>query len=234
MLAALAFAVAVALGAVGDWFLWQPYNGIVITFVAAGILVFAILFAVVRRTRPAGLVLAAAGIGLIAGQTFGPSRPPLLGSEGTLTVTLTEPRATTGTGLATCSMDESGTELSVSGDSNLRLDILPDDPSVPADIDQREFVGISVNVGDRWDQGPAPRTDRIALSVLVGQVAAGAPETRMTSDPSSTLDLQRSGSTGSLAFEGLVPDPRADGEPGAPIGLAGTMTWECGLTQGES
>ena len=228
IVALLAFAGAAVLGGVGDWVWWQPFSGIVITLAAVAILLAAILLAVIRRTRPVALLVVAVGAGLIAGQNLGPSRAPLLGSDGTMTVTLTAPRATTGTTTISCSMDTAATEVSVSGDPNLRLDILPDDPSAPADIDQREFVGVGVTVGDRWDQGPSPRRDTVVLTMLVGQVQAGLPETRMRSASSSTLELDRSARHGTLSFRGLVPDTRSNEPAGAPIDLAGTLTWDCG------
>ena len=77
--AAVIFGIAAVLGAVLDWFWWPVYNGIVITLAAGAILVVAIVLAVVPRTRSAALIVAAAGVGLIAGQNLGPSRPALQG-----------------------------------------------------------------------------------------------------------------------------------------------------------
>ena len=225
--AAVIFGIAAVVGAVLDWFWWPVYNGIVITLAAGAILIVAIVLAVVPRTRSAALIVAAAGVGLIAGQNLGPSRPALEQSEGTVTVTLTAPHAATGTHTATCSMDASGADFQVSGDPNLRVDVLPDDPSVPADIDQREFFGVSLTIGDRWNQGRTPRADDVALLVIVGSVAAKDPETRMSSAPTSTLEVTRSGSGGELSFSGLVPQPDAGQPAGEPIDLAGTLAWEC-------
>jgi hypothetical protein len=219
--------VAAGLGAIGDWVWWPVYNGIVITLAAGAILLVAIVLAVIPRTRIASLLVAVAGIGLIAGQNLGPSRPELQSFEGTMTVTLTTPRATSGSLPIWCSMDASGAELSVSGESDVRLDILPDDPAVPADIDQREFFFVSLTVGDRWPQRATPRADGVVLSTIVGSVKADDPETRMSSAPSSTLDLARSGAAGTLSFSGLVAEA-TDQPAGDPIDLAGTLTWDCG------
>ena len=127
-------------------------------------------------------------------------------------------------------MDASGAEIQVSGDPNLRVDVLPDDPSAPADIDQREFFGTSLTIGDRWSEGPTPRADHVALLVIVGSVTG--TETRMSSAPSSTLEVTRSESGGTLSFSGLVPRPDAGQPAGEPIDLAGTLAWECAAAQG--
>jgi hypothetical protein len=226
--AALTLGIAVALGAIGDWYWWLPYNGILITLAAGALFLVAIVLALIPRTRPGALLAAIAGVGLIAGQLLGPSRPELQASEGTLTVTLTAPRPTTGTQAAYCSMDAGGTELMVSGDPNLRLDIVPDDPAAPADVDQREFFTVGLTVGDRWNEGPTPRADHIALSMIVGRVEADLPETRMASAPSSTIELTHSGTQGTLSFSGLVPVTARNEPAGPPIDIAGTLTWDCG------
>ena len=56
---------------------------------------------------------------------------------------------------------------------------------------------------------------------------ADDPETRMSSAPSSTLDVTRSGTSGTLSFSGLVAEA-TDQPAGGPIDLAGTLTWDCG------
>ena len=229
LVAATIFVIAAALGAVGDWYWWHPASGIVITLAAGATLLVALVLAVIPRTRTAGLLVAIAGIGLVAGQTLGPSRPELQLYEGTMTVTLSAPEVASGTVAVTCSMDAAGVELLVSGDPNLRLDILPDDPAVPADIDQREFFNIGLTVGDRWDRGgPAPRSDGIALTAIVGSVKADDPETRVSSAPASKLILVRSMSRGVLSFSGLVPDPDPGQPAGTPIDLVGKLIWDCG------
>lgn len=225
--AVLAFVVAAVLGAVGNWFWWLPYEGIVIPIVAGVILLIALILGVVRRTRAAGLVALALGAGLIAGQALGPSRPPLDRYSGTLTVTISAPQAATGSQPASCVMDASGADLQVGGDSDVRLDILPDDPSIPADIDQREFFIVGLTVGDRWRQGATPRPDGINLTIIVGQVRADIPETRLASAPSSTLHLERSKTGGTLSFAGLIPEPGPDQPVADPLDLVGTLAWTC-------
>ena len=158
--AVVVFVLAAGLGAIGDWVWWPVYSGIVITLAAGGILLFAVVLVVIPRTRTVGLLAAMVGVGLIAGQNLGPSRPALQGYEGTMTINLTSPRPTSGTLPVWCSMDATGSELSVSGDTDVRLDILPDDPTVPADVDQREFLFVGLSIGDRWQQGATPRPDR--------------------------------------------------------------------------
>jgi hypothetical protein len=225
--AVLLFGMAAGLGAIGDWVWWPVYDGIVITLAAGGILLFAVVLAVIPRTRTTGLLVAMVGVGLIAGQNLGPSRPALQSYEGTMTVSLTSPRASSGTLSAWCSMDAAGAELSVSGDTDVRLDILPDDPTIPADIDQREFLFVGLSIGDRWRQGATPRSDHVVLWAMVGSVKVDHPETRMSSAPGSTLELVRSGSRGTLSFSGLVAEP-AERPTGDPIDLAGTLSWDCG------
>lgn len=225
--AVVAFGGAAILGAVGDWLWWEPYKGLIITLAAGGILLVAIVLAALRRTRPAALIVAAMGVGLIAGQNLGPSRPHLQLSEGTMTVMLTAPQASTGSAPASCAFDAAG-QLSVSGDPNLRLDIVPDDPAAPSDVDQREFLGVSLTVGDRWEQGATPRPDGVDLKLSVGRVEADLSETHMRSALSSTLDIDRSAAGGTLSFAGLVLERPAEEETGPPIDLAGTLTWICG------
>ena len=227
VVAFVAFVGAAILGAVGDWVWWEPYKGLVITLAAGGVLLVAIVLATLRRTRPAALVVAAIGVGLIAGQNLGPSRPQLEQFQGTLTVTLSAPRATTGSAPVTCARDAAATELSLSGDPNLRLDVIADDPAAPADVDQREFVGVSLTVGDRWEQDPTPRPDGVVLRISVGRVEADLPETRMRSGRSSTREGDRSATGGTLSFAGLVPEIRPGEATGDPIDLAGTVTWTC-------
>jgi hypothetical protein len=225
--AALVFVVAAALGAIGDWVWWPVYSGIIITLAAGALILVAIVLAVIPRTRISSLLVAMAGIGLIAGQNLGPSRPELQGFQGTMTIDLTAPRTTSGSVPVWCSMDAAGAELSLSSEGDVRLDILPDDPAVPAEIDQREFFIVGLTIGDRWPQRATPRPDRVVLTTIVGSVKADDPETRMSSAPSSTLDLARSGTGGTLSFSGLVAEA-TDQPAGDPIDLAGTLTWDCG------
>jgi hypothetical protein len=223
------FAAAAAVGAYSDWEWWQPYSGLTITLAAGAILIVAVLLAVVGRARRRGMASAVAvvGLGLLAGQNLGPSRPALEQSQGRMTVTLTSPRSTTGSIAAYCSMDAGATELLVYSDANLRLDVVPDDPSIPADVDQREFALFEVSVGERWIDGSVRRPDDLVLSALVGRVEADAPESRMSSDPSSRLDLAWTAGGGTMTFAGLVLDTRFKDASGGAIDLAGTIEWTC-------
>ena len=214
-------------GAVFDWFNWHPIDSVLLSVAAVPLTVVAIVLAVVRRTRVAGLLLLAISGGMVAGQVLGPSRPELAGASGTLAMLVDQPVATSGTDLATCQWTDAG-ELQVSGSHNLRLDLLPPIPGAPADVDQRAFVGISVTVGDRWRDGPVARTDNVDLWLLVGGVQEGAPEVELVASDASTIEVDWTPAAGTLRFAGLV-----DGTSGAPVepplaGLAGTITWTCG------
>lgn len=221
----IAFTIAAVVGAYGDWVWWPVYSGLTITIAAVLILAAGIVLTVVRRARPVGLVVLAVAIGLLAGQNLGPSRPQLHQTAGTITVDLTAPKTTAADAPVSCSMDTAATELQISDDSGLRMDIFDDDPSAPTDVDQREFFKVLMTVGDRWIQGPTPRSDHIFVLMIVGRVEGGAPEVRMVSAPSSTLTMDWSPQGGSLSFAGLIQDSR---EPtGDPVDLAGTLSWTC-------
>ena len=71
----------------------------------------------------------------------------------------------------------------------------------------------------------------VALLAIIGSVAAKDPETRMSSAPSSTLAVTRSGRGGLLSFSGLVPQPDPGQPAGEPIDLAGTLAWECAAVE---
>jgi hypothetical protein len=219
------FAAAVVAGAYGDWVWWESYSGLLITLGAAAALVVAVVFAIPPRGRGVALVAAALGIGLLAGQNLGPSRPPLNDGQGTLTFTLSEPVTASASIAATCAADASLTELQVAGDPNLRLQIIPDNPSAPAEVDQREFVSVYLTVGDRWRRSVRP--DQVGLELTVNRVEADAVESRMMAGPSSTLDVDWTATGGTAAFAGLVPDTRFDRPAGEFIDLAGTVEWIC-------
>jgi len=227
----LLLAAGVAAGAYGDWINWHPMDALMVTLAALGILLVAGVLAALRRrvTRPVAFGLLAVGIGVLVGQIVGPSRPALIGNAGTVTVTLEGPKATTGNHDATCELTEAGTELQVGSDLNLRLDVIDDDPNAPADIDQREFVGISVTVGDRWRDRGIRLSDDVDLWIMVSRVEADLPATVMVADDASSIDIEWTNNGGTLRFAGLVSEPVNDGDPaGEPIDLRGTIEWTCG------
>ncbi|HVL53889.1 MAG TPA: hypothetical protein VM344_06470 [Vitreimonas sp.] len=217
------FMLAATLGAYLDWIWWLPYSGVVLTLGAGAILLVGLVLATTRRSREIGLVLGVVGVGLVAGQNLGPSRPTLLPGDGTMDLTLTSPVAVTGSGLATCAVDEAGTELQISGD--FRLNVSPDDPSIPADVDQREFVGLYLTVGDRW--GRSERSDDAALEFIVHRVEADSLQSRMTTAVSSSLELDWTVDRGTARFAGLVPNTRFEEATGEFYDLAGTIAWTC-------
>jgi hypothetical protein len=223
------FTIAAVLGAWGDWVLWVDYKGLMITIAAIAILLAAVVLRVIpfHRSHKLALLVAAVGVGVLAGQNLGPSRPALAQTEGTITVALTSPNTVTATASATCSMDARATELSVDGDPNLRLDVLPRDPSAPVDLDQRAFVGMTVSIGDRWMGGPEPRPDAVLLSTWVSGVIGKSPESRMVTGSSSPVAIHWDRNGGTMAFSGLIRDLRYPDDIGAPIDLAGTITWTC-------
>ncbi len=230
VIAAGLFAIAAVAAAWGDWILWESYSGIMITFAVAGLLIVAVVFAVIPRrlTRRIGLLVAAVALGGLAGQNLGPARPTLTVSQGLVTVTLTSPRAATGSAPATCELDDRATELSMWGDPNLRLDILPADPTAPSDIDQRSFVAIGVSVGDRWMDGPDRRSDDVLVGAMISGSMGKDAETRMVSGRASSIDLAWTAAGGTVRFGGLTRDTRYAEATGDPIDLAGTITWTCG------
>ena len=223
------FAIAAVLGAWGDWVLWIDYKGLMITIAAIAVLLAAVVLRVIPfdRSHKLALLVAAVGIGVLAGQNLGPSRPALAQTDGTITVALTSPKTVTATAAATCSMDARATELSVDGDPNLRLDVLPRDPSAPVDLDQRAFVGMTVSIGDRWMDGPEPRPDAVLLSTWVTGALGKSPESRMVTGSSSPVALHWDNHGGTMAFSGLIQDLRSPDATGDPIDLAGTITWTC-------
>ena len=98
---------------------------------------------------------------------------------------------------------------------------------MPADVDGREFVSLSLTVGDRWQDGEPDRADGIALRVMIQDVRADAPATMMRSGPGSTLELGWTSVGGRLRFADLVHATDDPDAPGAPIDLEGTIDWTC-------
>lgn len=224
----LAF-VAVAgaiVGAVWDWYNWHPMSAIVATLVAIPLVLLGVVLLIVRArlSRQAGAVVMALGLGIVAGQILGPARPDLGYGEGTITIATDGPKVATGTGSATCSFDAAG-QFAVSGDSNLRLDIFDDDPTAPADVDQREFVGISMSVGERWQDGRVSRSDDVNLWISINRVTETS-ETVMLAADTSTIVVEGTAREGTIRFDGLVPFTGTE-YVGDPIDIAGTLTWSC-------
>ena len=219
----VAAALGFAAGAIWDWFNWHPMDAIVLTLGAIPVVVVGLLLSIfgTRRTgriAPIGLAL---GAGMLLGQVLGASRPNLDQSQGLATVSLTSPNATEGSGIADCAVSD-GTELQVGVDQNLRLDIVPDDPNAPADVDQREFFGASIRVGDRWRDRAVTRSDNVNLWIVVGSVRADVPESELVANDASTVDIDWTNDGGTISFADLVP-----AGAGTPFDLQGTITWTC-------
>lgn len=220
---ALIFAFAGVLGAYLDWIWWPVYSGITITIAAIGVIVLAGLISAVGRgkLRSLRIMALAVGIGLLAGQNLGPSREPLIQSfNGTMTVHLDTPVVATASGSASCSTVASGTEISVSGDSNLQLDT-PDHP----------FLSVYLNKGDRWEADDnAPRKNGVRLELrLEGRLvpADGRPvATEMQVGPSSTIVVSFSNTAGSIRFADLVAKTGPD-STGESIDISGLIEWTC-------
>ena len=220
---ALIFSLAGVLGAYLDW-IWLPlYSGIMITIAAIAILVPAGLIAAVGRgkVRSLGIMALAVAFGLLAGQSLGPSREPLIQSfNGTMTVHLDTPVVATASGSASCSSVASGTEISVNGDPNMQLDT-PDRP----------FLSVYLNKGDRWEANDdAPRMGGVRLQLgLEGRLVPddGKPlATEMEVGPSSTVVLSFTKTAGSIRFADLVARTGPD-STGDLIDIAGLIEWTC-------
>ena len=220
------FVSAAALGAYAQWVLWNSMDAVLIILAAGALLVGALILATIRKpgvTRLSLFTLVLA-LGLLLGQWVGPTRPALRQIAAVVTATLERPGITTGEGRGSC-QTAGRSELQVSGD--VRLAIRADDPSAPADIDQREFVNITLTVGDRWRDGAIHRSDNVDLAVLVGSVVADEPEVLLAADDKSLIELAWTEDAGSVRFDRLVVAPSMSGASGAPVDIAGTITWSC-------
>jgi hypothetical protein len=189
------------------------------------LILLAVVLVAIPRARPFALVPAIAATGLVAGQVLGPSRPVLHQGIGTVTVSLTRPIAVTGSGPATCGTSDDPNELQVSGDSNLRMDIIPNDRGVPSDVDQREHVGVFLTSGDRWRRSLRP--DQTAFHMSIGRVEADVLETFLVAGPASTLSVDWTPEAGHARFADLVPEVRPNEPAGTFIDVAGTVEWTC-------
>jgi hypothetical protein len=229
LLLVLLVVAGVAAGAIWDWFNWHPMDALLMTLAAIGVLVVGGVLAMVRPrgSRLAGLLVLALGTGIVAGQVLGPSRPELEAAEGSLAMAVDQPAPAEGTGVAICQWSEGHDELQVSGDHNLRIDLLPPIEGAPPDVDQRAFVLVSVTVGDRWPDGAVARSDNIDLWLSVGGVADGDAEVALAAADDSTLEVTWTPEGGSARFAGLV-DATTGAAVAPPLaGLSGTITWTC-------
>lgn len=219
---------AIAVGAYGNWRLWHPADGFVVALAALAALLTGGLVAAAGRgaVRSAALVPLVVGVGLLVGYAFGPDRPELRQDPGRIDVALDAlalERVVTGTSCATA---DQGYELQVA--ASTRLAVLPADPSIPADVDDRAFVGFHITVGDRWRDGRVHRSDNVDLAVIVSGVRDGTPERRLAASDSSTVEIAWDNERGTLAFAALV-DAETGGPVAGPLGtLAGTISWVCG------
>jgi hypothetical protein len=224
----LAFVAGVAIGAYGDWMMWLAYSGFMLAIAFIGVVLVSGMLAVAARgtARRVALVGLVAGVGLIAGQNLGPSREPLITTEGgTMTVRLVSPVAIVATGTATCVNVASETEFAVSGDGfgfpTARLPGLG-----------RAVGSVSFDSGDRWVAvNGSQRSGGVRLDIMVADEripADGFPVSAvMVATEASTLEATFDNGGGTIRFAGLEAQTR-QGLTGEPIDLAGTIEWTCG------
>jgi len=219
----ISFGLAAIVGAYVDWLWWPLYSGIVLTIVTVPIVLIGAIAAALTHglARRISLVALAVGIGLLVGQNLGPSRAELLVGDGTLALTLDGPAPASGSGGASCSTVADGTEISVSGDPNLSLDV-PDEP----------LVSVWFEKGDRWEAlrgGPrAPDGTMLVITVTPRAVGEdGTPSTiGMGADETSTVEIDYDSTGGTLRFADLVPLTGVD-YTGESMDLSGTIEFTC-------
>ncbi len=220
------FAIAAAVGAYFDWYLWHPASGIMITLAAAGALIVALVLWLVRARLARWLALGALaiGVGLIAGQILGPSRPTTnLHEDGVIVLHLQGDTPVERTGKSMCRTVPAGDQLSVSNDAN---------DGRSSDLDA--FIGVSLSIGDMWDfQNPGARADHLSVFLLIESAIVpedGKPSgSRLLSDPASTLAVELRGNDGTIQFANLVGADDATGQlTGERSALTGTIEWTCG------
>lgn len=219
------FICAFVAAAYWDWMWWEPYNALLPYLGEGALFLLTVVLAPIRRTRPFAIVPAVVGLGLVAGQVLGPARPDLRHGDGTVTVRLIAPVTAESSADATCATSDDAGELQVSGDPNMRIDIFPNDPAAPPDIDQREFVSVYLTIGDRWRRSLRP--DETAFHISVGRVEAELPESWMMAGPSSMLTVDWTAEAGRAAFADLVLESRQNEQSGGFIDVAGTVEWTC-------
>ena len=219
----------VLVGGYLDWRWWHPTSGILITIVAIGLLVLAALGWAVRwkPIRPAVLSIAVFAIGLLLGQNFGPSRPPIDLAAGTLSIQLTEPAdAQPTSGRADCQLTPDGQNFEIGGDPNIRLAI-GDQPH-----EEQDTLQLSVARGDMWQYGEA-RSDGWSLIVAVSDSGPFTDEQMpglwyFESTAASELVATGTQSAGSMTFDGLVLDATQSQGVDQALDLSGTIEWDCG------
>ncbi len=215
-------------GAYLDWRWWHPTSGILITMVAAGLLVLAALAWTTRwrPIRPTVLGVAAFALGLLLGQNFGPSRPPITLVSGSVDLQLTAPADAQPTGgSADCQLTPDGQNFQISGDPNIRVEI-GDQPR-----EEQDAVSISIARGDMWQYGE-PRSDGWSLIVVISDTGPFTDDEipglwYLVSAPSSEVIAEGTQEAGSIAFDGLVLDADQSQLADEAPELSGTIEWSC-------
>jgi hypothetical protein len=221
----VALGIAALVGAYLDWLWWPVYRGFTLTLVAGALVVLAGVVGLVGRgiVRRIGLVGLAMGVGLLLGQNLGPSREPLIHTDGgSMTIRLISPVAAEATGPADCANVGGATEFQVNGRASLNL---PDG--------DRVVEGAYVDLGDRWEAiGTGSRADGVLLEFWVTDRKipdSGTPiVVVMRAAESSAVESRFTNEGGSIRFAGLVPNAVAGMTQGEPIDLSGTIEWTCG------
>lgn len=220
--------VGMAVGAYLDWLWWHPTSGILITIAAGGLLVLAALAWSNRLTlvRPAALGVVALAIGLLLGQSLGPSRPPITPVSGRLAIQVTEPaNDQPAEGPADCQLTPDGRNFLLSGDPNIRVEI--GDQA----REEQDAVQISVARGDMWQYGE-PRSDGWSLIVAVSDSGPFTDEAvpgiwYLESAPSSDLFGEGTQAAGSIRFGGLILNTSQSQGTDQPLEISGTIEWSC-------
>ena len=130
------------------------------------------------------------------------------------------PIQATASGPATCSTVPDGSELSVGGDPNLRLDTT-----------ESPFVSVYFDRGDRWealDGGPRANGVRLVITVTPREVPAdGRPAMiGLGADATSSVTIDANATGGVVRFDDLVPLADADYN-GQAIDMSGMIEFTC-------
>ncbi|MDQ2674743.1 MAG: hypothetical protein M3Y40_08810 [Chloroflexota bacterium] len=221
-------AVGAVVGAYLDWLWWHPTSGILITIIAGALLAVAVLAWTSRwmPIRPLALWVIAFAVGLLLGQNFGPSRPPITLVAGSLAIGLTTPAdAQPAEGRADCQLTPDGQNFQISGDPNIRLQI-GDQPR-----EEQDNVHVSIAKGDMWQYGE-PRSDGWSLIVAVSDTGPFTDDEvpgiwYMTSAPSSDLAADGTQEAGSVAFDGLILNTSQSQGADEALEMSGTIEWTC-------